>query len=59
MRYRKELSYACGDHIAVCPANQEALVDRVLNHLQDAPSADMVVRMEYQKQRNTPLGKTR
>ncbi len=54
--HNTELLYVPGDHVGVFPANQSALVDRILTYLHNAPPADQPVTMEVLKETTTPFG---
>ncbi|XP_041456933.1 nitric oxide synthase, brain-like isoform X3 [Lytechinus variegatus] len=51
-----ELLYEPGDHVAICPANNKDLVDRVLKYIDCEYSMDTVIKVEFQQQKQTALG---
>ncbi len=54
--YSSELTYVPGDHVGILPANQQSIVDALLNNLSNAPPPDQVVQMEILQERTTPIG---
>ncbi|XP_078600036.1 nitric oxide synthase 1-like isoform X2 [Branchiostoma floridae x Branchiostoma japonicum] len=54
-----DLNYVPGDHLAVYPANEDHLVQAVLDRLDNAPDPDCIVNMEVLQEKQTPLGAIR
>ncbi|XP_071848203.1 nitric oxide synthase-like protein isoform X4 [Apostichopus japonicus] len=51
-----ELLFEPGDHVAICPANEKALVDAILARVKNERTPDEVVVVQVLQQRSTPLG---
>ncbi|XP_062619237.1 nitric oxide synthase 1-like isoform X1 [Saccostrea cucullata] len=54
-----ELAYAPGDHVAIFPTNSSDMVESILSRLQNAPSADQIVKTEILQEKSTPLGSSK
>ncbi|XP_071508919.1 nitric oxide synthase 3-like [Diadema antillarum] len=52
----KELAYEPGDHVAIYPANENALVSRILKRLDYHKAPDAVFKLEKLEPRETQLG---
>lgn len=53
-----ELLYEPGDHVAICPTNENELVDAILSRVQCDKKPDDVIVVQVLQQRSTPLGKS-
>lgn len=51
-----ELLYEPGDHVAICPTNENELVDAILSRVQCDKKPDDVIVVQVLQQRSTPLG---
>ena len=52
-----ELLYTPGDHVAIYPANEKHLVDRILSTVDTDIPHDSTIKCEFLEQKSTPLGK--
>ncbi|XP_033627460.1 nitric oxide synthase, brain-like [Asterias rubens] len=55
----EELSYEPGDHVAIYPSNDQALVERILRRIDCGNKPDVVIRVDRHEARTTDLGTVR